>query len=105
MKPRKTRKYSKKSETAHIIEDRDESRGERKSKQYLIETITPMEHSYAAKVKGDQPDDVENMVTVSYMSGNPSVQANVNFFSTSMILKTGGHFLLDCKWYFTFIPY
>ena len=82
MKPRKTRKYSKKSETVHIIEDRDESRGERKPKQYLIETITPMEHSYAAKVKGDQTcEDGDNMVSVSYMSGNPSVQANVNYFS------------------------
>ena len=92
MKPRKTRKYSKKSETAHIIDDRDELRGERQPKQYLIETITPMEHSYAAKVKGDQAsENGDNLVTVSYMSGNPAVQANVNIFLKATF-RLGGHY-------------
>ena len=82
MKPRKTRKYSKKSENTYVSEDRDEVRGGRESKEYSIESIVPMEHSYAAKVKASQAeeggaakgDEKSDLVAVSYMSGNPSVQ-------------------------------
>ena len=52
MKPRKTRKYSKKSENTFASDARDEIRGERKVKEFTIENIIPMEHSYASKVKG-----------------------------------------------------
>ena len=60
MKPRKTRKYSKKSENTFANEARDEIRGERKVKEYTIENIIPMEHSYASKVKGESSEQGED---------------------------------------------
>ena len=60
MKPRKTRKYSKKSGNTFANDARDEIRGERKVKEYTIENIIPMEHSYASKVKGESSEQGEN---------------------------------------------